>query len=84
MRWSMNVGLGRCLREAEKGTHSVVLSAGLGPGCWVLSDPNRTSYFLLWTASHSMLIWWVRQRRPSFSGGKVPFPSAFLQVTVLD
>lgn len=56
----------------------------LDPGCWVLSDPNSTSYFLLWLASHSMLIWWVRQKRLGFSGEKVPFPSALLQVTVLD
>ena len=44
----MHVGRGQ---EIEKATQTMVVSAGLGPGCWVLSDPNSTSYLFLWSAS---------------------------------
>ena len=43
-------------QEVEKATQTMVASAGLGPGCWVLSDLHSTSYLFLWSASYSMLI----------------------------
>lgn len=76
-------GVGVWGQEAEKATQTMVFSAGLGPGCWVLSDPKSTSYILLWSIFHSTLIWGERQERQGSSGGKVLLPSALFQVTVL-
>ena len=71
-------------QEIEKATQTMVVSSGLGPGCWVLSDPNSTSYLFLWSASYSVLIWGERQERQGSFGRKVALLSALFQVTVLD
>ena len=77
----MHVGRGQ---EIEKATQTMVVSAGLGPGCWVLSDPNSTSYHFLWSASYSVLICGERQERQVSFGRKVVLLSALFRVTVLD
>ena len=77
----MQVGRGQ---EIEKATQTMVVSAGLGPGCWVLSDPNSTSYLFLWSASYSVLICGERQERQVSFGRKVALLSALFRVTVLD